>query len=368
MLDNQSGFQLKFIDSAKVFVRSGKGGAGCVSFLHEKFREFGGPDGGDGGRGGDVYVVGARQLATLQDLRLHPHQNAGNGQHGMGANCAGKSGKDKYLQVPLGTVILNEETNEILAEVLEEKEYRLLEGGKGGQGNARFKTSTNRAPRYAQPGEEGKEAIIRLDLKLMADIGLVGFPNAGKSTFISSVSKARPKIADYPFTTLVPNLGVVKTKSFQSFVIADIPGIIEGAHQGIGLGTRFLRHIQRTAALAFLVECTDLAELDPIENYKVLIGELEKFSPDLLEKERLVLLTKVDSIGTKWTVESIRESFLKEGIQIYPVSSVTKEGVEEVVGAMSNLVQKRRESLLVTGTKEENDTSDEEEDIGSEGA
>ena len=245
---------MKFVDSVKIHVRSGKGGAGCTSFRREKFVEFGGPDGGDGGEGGSIRFVGDHARSTLLDLSFQQHQHAENGQPGGGRNKHGRNGKDCLVRVPLGTVVCDEENGDVLLEILEERDYLFLKGGRGGRGNARFKTSTNRAPEHHQPGEPSQELWIRLELKLIADVGLVGFPNAGKSTLISKLSQARPKVADYPFTTLVPQLGVVKHNEYEAFVIADIPGLIEGAHEGRGLGDRFLRHIERTAILLLMLD------------------------------------------------------------------------------------------------------------------
>ena len=337
---------MKFIDTAKIYIKSGKGGAGCASMRREKFIEFGGPNGGDGGRGGDVSFKGDASLTSLFDLRLHPHQRAGNGVAGMGDQKTGKTGTDKIIRVPLGTIIINDETDEIHHEILEENSYLLLKGGRGGLGNVHFKTSTNRAPRYAQPGEPGNEICVRLELKLIADVGLVGFPNAGKSTFISAISNARPKIADYPFTTLVPNLGVVKVNDYRSFVVADIPGIIEDAHQGTGLGFRFLKHIKRTSVLALLVDSSEFIEIDPLKSFSILLNELSQFSPDLLEKKRIVLLTKTDAIRQDLNIQEIIETFKKEGEEIYPISSVTRKGLERVIYRLADIVTADRSNPL----------------------
>lgn len=334
---------MKFIDSAKIYIRSGKGGAGCASMRREKFIEFGGPNGGDGGRGGSVYIEGDHRLGTLQDFRTHPHQRAGNGQPGMGDNKFGRSGEDKVIRVPLGTIIFNDETDEILTEILDEKKVLLLKGGKGGLGNTHFKSSTNRAPRYAQPGVPGEEMTIRLELKIMADVGLVGFPNAGKSTFISSISNARPKIADYPFTTLVPNLGVVEVSGFRSFVVADIPGIIEDAHLGSGLGDQFLKHIQRTSVLAFLIDSSDLSsEKTPIEMFEVLINELKAYSPDLIDKQRIVFLTKIDSIKETINISETIKQFKDMGEELLPISSVARKGLDKASYRLSSIVDEHR--------------------------
>ena len=319
---------MKFIDLTKIYIKSGKGGAGCVSFCHEKYREFGGPDGGDGGKGGDIYLSGNPKLNTLLDLKYYPHQFAKNGSPGKGKQKTGRSGVDKYIQVPLGTLVYNHQKNEFIAEILEKEDILILIGGRGGQGNLHFKTSTNRAPRMAQIGECGSEMDLRLELKMLADVGLVGFPNAGKSTLISTISNAKSKVADYPFTTLTPNLGVVKVNHTQSFVIADIPGLIKGSHQGIGLGIQFLKHIQRTSVLAFLIDCTDFAKHHPIEAYRILIAELNNFSAELMQKKQLVFLSKVDAISKNWNIDNLIREFKTIGISAFPISSVSHIGLE----------------------------------------
>lgn len=333
---------VKFVDTARIWVRSGNGGAGCASFRKEKFIEFGGPNGGDGGRGGAVLIQGDHRLTSLQDLRLHPHQKAGNGQSGMGDQKSGKAGADKVIKLPLGTILVDEISGEQVMEVLDEEPRLLLKGGRGGLGNQHFKTSTNQAPRYAQPGEPGQELSLELELKIMADVGLVGFPNAGKSTFISSVSGARPKVADYPFTTLTPNLGVVQMSDFRSFVIADIPGIIEGAHEGVGLGDRFLKHIQRTQALAVLLDGSPFAEKEPFEAYEALLNELELFAEDLPQKKRVVILTKADSLDTDYDVEELKAKLQERGEEFFLISSVSRQGLNDLLERLYALVQAGR--------------------------
>src|SRR5665647_1361974 len=269
---------MRFIDEVTIFTSSGHGGAGCVAFRHEKFIEFGGPSGGDGGKGGDVIFEAVSGLSTLLELRHRPHQKAENGHNGMGKNRHGAAGRDLLLKVPVGTVIKDAETDEILADLTENgQRVILLKGGRGGQGNARFASATNKAPKFAQPGEELEERKLRLELKLMADVGLLGLPNAGKSSLISKVSAARPKIADYPFTTIVPSLGVVPYKDYRSFVMADIPGIIEGAHDGAGLGHRFLKHLERSGILLHLVDISWMPERDPRAEYESINHELALF-------------------------------------------------------------------------------------------
>ncbi|MCW5907794.1 MAG: GTPase ObgE [Chitinophagales bacterium] len=281
-----------FIDYVKIFCRSGKGGAGASHFHREKFVAKGGPDGGDGGRGGHIILKGNSQLWTLLHLKYRKHIHAEDGAKGQGALCSGKSGEDVIIEVPLGTVARDAETGEVEAEITEHnQEYIWLKGGKGGWGNNHFKSSTNQAPTYAQPGLPGIEGWKILELKLLADVGLVGFPNAGKSTLISAVSNARPEIADYPFTTIVPNLGMVDYRGTRSFVMADIPGIIEGAAEGKGLGTRFLRHIERNSILLFLVP---VDADDVFKQYEILLSELNKYNPELLTKDRILAVSKCD--------------------------------------------------------------------------
>ena len=333
---------MKFVDSVKIHVRSGNGGAGCTAFRREKYIPHGGPDGGDGGKGGDVFLVGDIGKNTLLDLSFQQHQHAEHGMNGSGSDKHGRNGKELHIQVPLGTVAKDIETGVILLEVVEIKEYLLFPGGRGGRGNARFKTSTNRTPEYHQPGEPGHDCWVRLELKLMADVGLVGFPNAGKSTLISSVSQARPKIADYPFTTLVPQLGVVKIADLDPFVIADIPGIIAGAHDGRGLGDRFLRHIERTASLLLLLDVSGFSENPPEEEYATLIEELELFSPKLLEKSRAVAFTKMDSVSDFDALDDLQKILETAGETVFRVSSVSKDGIPELLLYLGEVVKKER--------------------------
>ena len=308
-----------FVDYVKIFARSGHGGAGSAHFRREKFVAYGGPDGGDGGRGGSIVLEGDSQYWTLIHLKYQRHQFAEDGGNGSGARSSGKDARDIVIPVPLGTVARNAETGETVGEVTEQGERLvLLRGGRGGQGNWHFRTATNQAPRYAQPGEEGAEGAFILELKVLADVGLVGFPNAGKSTLLSVVSAARPKIADYAFTTLEPNLGIVECRDHKSFVMADIPGIIEGAHEGRGLGTRFLRHIERNSVLLFMVP----ADSDDIRrDYEVLLGELTQYNPELLDKERLLAVTKCDMLDEE-LIEQMKPH-LPEGIPSVFISSVS---------------------------------------------
>ena len=303
----------------KIFARSGHGGAGSAHFRREKFVAYGGPDGGDGGRGGSIVLEGDSQYWTLIHLKYQRHQFAEDGGNGSGARSSGKDARDIVIPVPLGTVARNAETGETVGEVTEQGERLvLLRGGRGGQGNWHFRTATNQAPRYAQPGEEGAEGAFILELKVLADVGLVGFPNAGKSTLLSVVSAARPKIADYAFTTLEPNLGIVECRDHKSFVMADIPGIIEGAHEGRGLGTRFLRHIERNSVLLFMVP----ADSDDIRrDYEVLLGELTQYNPELLDKRRLLAVTKCDMLD-EGLLRELRPH-LPEGVPSVFISSVS---------------------------------------------
>lgn len=320
---------MKFIDEVTLFATSGHGGAGCVAFRHEKFIEFGGPSGGDGGKGGDVIFEAVSGLSTLLELRHRPHQKAENGHNGMGKNRHGAGGKDLLIRVPVGTVVKDAETDDVLADLTESGQIViLLRGGRGGQGNARFASATNKAPKFAQPGGDLEERKLRLELKLMADVGLLGLPNAGKSSLISKISAARPKIADYPFTTMVPSLGVVPYKDYRSFVMADIPGIIEGANEGAGLGHRFLKHLERSGILLHLVDISWMPERDPRVEYEAINRELALFSPELAAKKQIVVITKIDLPQTREELPAIKAWFEGEGVAVFPISSATGEGVD----------------------------------------
>lgn len=315
-----------FIDHIRFCSRSGAGGAGSAHFRREKFVPKGGPDGGDGGRGGHIILRGNKQLWTLLHLRYRKHVIAGNGNPGEGGRRHGADGEDIILEVPLGTVAKDSETGSVRLEITEDGQEEILTpGGRGGLGNDHFKSSTNQTPRYAQPGEPGIEEWIVLELKLLADVGLVGFPNAGKSTLLSVVSAAKPEIADYPFTTLVPNLGVVKYRSYKSFVIADIPGLIEGAAEGKGLGHRFLRHIERNAILLFMIPA-DASDIE--QQYKILLNELEKYNPQLLDKKRILAITKADLLDEELITEMKNE--LPEDIPAVFISSITNAGISQL--------------------------------------
>jgi len=315
-----------FVDYVKIYCRSGDGGTGSVHFRREKFIAKGGPDGGDGGKGGDIIMRGNSQMWTLLHLRYTRHLRAGHGERGGKQRSSGSQGDDIIIQVPLGTIAKNPETEEIISEITKDgQEIVLLPGGRGGLGNDHFKTPTNQAPQYAQPGEEGMEFNVVFELKILADVGLVGFPNAGKSTLLSVVSAAKPEIADYPFTTLRPNLGIVAYRDQKSFVMADIPGIIEGASDGKGLGLRFLRHIERNSILLFLVS----ADSDDINHeYEVLLNELNKYNPELLDKQRILAISKSDLLDDELTDE-IRHT-LPEGVESIFISSVANIGISRL--------------------------------------
>lgn len=316
-----------FVDYVKICCRSGKGGAGSAHFLRDRFNSRGGPDGGDGGRGGHIILRGNRNTWTLLHLKYRKHVIAGDGKPGGGSTSTGGFGEDVILDVPLGTVAKDAETGEIHFEITEhDQKVILTPGGRGGLGNDHFKTSTNQAPEYAQPGEPGREEWKILELKILADVGLVGFPNAGKSTLVSALSAAKPKIADYPFTTLVPQLGMVAYRGHQSFVIADIPGIIEGAHTGRGLGLRFLRHIERNATLLFMVPCTTE---DIRKEYRILLNEIKQYNPELLDKPRVLAVTKCDLIDAD-IIEMLRREAVPQGLPTVFISAVAEQGLDEL--------------------------------------
>ena len=327
---------MKFLDQAKVYVRSGDGGAGCISFRREKYIALGGPDGGDGGKGGDVIIECVNGLNTLIDYRFKQHFKAEIGLHGMGRNRNGHKGKDVVLRVPVGTQVLDEDNETVLVDLTEiGQTHRLCKGGNGGFGNTHFKSSTNQAPRHANPGQEGEEKWVWLRLKLIADAGLVGLPNAGKSTFLASVSAARPKIADYPFTTLHPNLGVVGIDG-REFVMADIPGLIEGAHEGVGIGDRFLGHVERCRVLLHLIDAT--AE-DYIDAYRIVRGELEAYDDELGEKNEIVALTKIDSL-TDEDIEEKQQAFKETyGFTPFVISAVAKTNMDRLLRALMDQIE-----------------------------
>src|SRR5579862_4660440 len=335
-----------FIDQAKIRIKAGDGGNGCVAFRREAFEPNGGPSGGDGGNGGDVIMESSERHNTLVHFRFNPEYKAQRGQHGMGSNCTGKQGKDVILKVPVGTMVYDFETGQLLHDFSSpDDKIVIAKGGRGGRGNARFATSTHQAPREHEDGRPGEERVFRLELKLLADVGLVGYPNAGKSTLISRISAARPKIADYPFTTLQPNLGVVavgEANEGRSFVVADIPGLIEGAHTGAGLGVQFLRHIERTRLLVHLVDVSDASgRPDPVKDFEVINGELKGFGAGLEQKPMIVVASKID-VANKEKLAKLKRYCKKKGLELFPISAVTGKGIEELKFAMADKVEEAR--------------------------
>lgn len=329
-----------FIDIVKIHVKAGDGGKGCVAFRREKYIPFGGPSGGNGGDGGDVIIEATSRMHTLLDLRYPKIYRANKGKPGLGSDMHGACGKPCIIQVPMGTIIKNEETGEILADLVAEgDQYTAARGGKGGKGNAHFKSSTNQAPKYAQPGIPGEECDLLIELKLIADVGIIGFPNAGKSTLISRISRSHPKIADYPFTTLVPNLGVVDVGNYRSFVAADIPGLIEGAHEGKGLGIRFLKHIERTKILLHLLDFANFEDgRDPVKDFEAINHELKEFSEELARKPQVVVANKLDVTEARERVEDLKNFFKEKGMPFFSISAVTGEGVKELAGFLMDRV------------------------------
>lgn len=330
-----------FVDYVKIFCRSGRGGPGSTHFRREKHVPKGGPDGGNGGKGGDIILKANAQMWTLLHLRYTKHLHAQHGESGSGQQRTGANGKDVIIEVPLGSVARNAETGEFMAELTEDGQTEvILKGGRGGLGNVNFKSATNQSPRYAQPGEDNTEAWIIIELKLLADVGLVGFPNAGKSTLLSVVSAAKPEIADYPFTTLTPNLGIVQYYDYKTFIMADIPGIIEGASEGKGLGLRFLRHIERNSILLFMVPADSE---DILKEYQILIGELEAYNPDLLDKERILAISKSDMLDDELKAE-IRKYLPK--IPYLFISSITNKGIKELKDLIWKHLNKEEEHII----------------------
>jgi len=336
---------MQFVDYVKIHVKAGDGGRGCVSFRREKYVPRGGPNGGDGGRGGHVVVEATERLNTLLDQKYKREYKAERGQHGKGKNMHGRNGEGLIISVPVGTVIKDADTEEIITDLDKDGgRYIAAKGGRGGLGNAHFATPVRKAPRFAQPGEAGEERWLVLELKLLADVGLIGLPNAGKSTLISVVSSARPKIADYPFTTLIPNLGVVKLKDFRSFVIADIPGLIEGAHRGVGLGFQFLRHVERTSVLVHLVDISEMAGGDPVDNYEKINNELGLYNVSLLDKHQAVVATKLDIADTE-RLDRLTRYCKTNGIDFFVVSAVTGKGIEELLNYLFAKVEEKRKGI-----------------------
>ncbi|KUJ79665.1 Obg family GTPase CgtA [Microbulbifer flavimaris] len=337
---------MKFVDEAPIYVQAGKGGNGCLSFRREKFVEKGGPDGGDGGDGGSVYLVADESLNTLVDYRYQPRYKAESGEPGRGRNCTGAKGEDLELKVPVGTTVIDTDTGETLGDLTEPGERLMVaQGGWHGLGNTRYKSSTNRAPRQTTNGTPGEERSLKLELKVLADVGMLGLPNAGKSTFIRAVSAARPKVANYPFTTLVPNLGVVQVERHRSFVIADIPGLIEGAAEGAGLGIRFLKHLTRCRVLLHLVDLAPFDGTDPVENARAIERELESFSPTLAGRERWLVLNKTDLVPAAELderCEAIVQALDWKG-PVFRVAAIRKEGTGELAGRLMDYLEERKE-------------------------
>jgi len=331
---------MQFVDYVKIFVKAGDGGRGCVSFRREKYVPRGGPDGGDGGRGGHIIFRATDELNTLLDQRYHSEYRAKKGQHGMGKKMHGKDGEDLIVRVPVGTIIKDAYTNDMIDLDKNGMEALIAKGGRGGLGNSHFATPVRQAPRYAQPGEEGEEKWLILELKLLADIGLIGLPNAGKSTFLSVISSAKPKIADYPFTTLRPILGVVKPEEYKSFVVADMPGLIEGAHKGVGLGFQFLRHVERTSLLLHLIDISETGGDDPVDSFEKINKELGLHSSELLKKTQAVVGTKLDIAGNREKLGRLENYCRMEKIDFFPVSAVTNNGIEKLLSYLSITVEK----------------------------
>jgi len=352
-----------FVDEAKIMVKGGDGGNGCVAFRREKYVPRGGPSGGDGGDGGAVYVESDLNDNTLLRYRYNREFRADRGRHGEGSNCQGRSGEDTVLKVPVGTVIFDSDTGEQLYDFTEpDQRFLAAHGGRGGRGNGNpaFRKPWHQAPREHEDGEEGEERHLRLELKLLADVGLVGFPNAGKSTLISRISAARPKIAAYPFTTLEPHLGVVSADpedasgTGRTFVVADLPGLIEGAHEGVGLGIRFLKHVERTRLIAHVVDTSDANDRDPIRDFEIIERELSAFSPELAEKPMIVVATKLDATTNREHLKELRAFAAKRGLEFYSISSASGAGIPELIRGMANMLDRLPKSAAVTSDSIEN--------------
>ena len=335
---------MRFVDEVEIEVNAGNGGNGAVAFRRERFRPKGGPSGGDGGRGGDVILRADRNLTTLLDLRYRPKIAAQRGQDGQGKDRHGRGGENLIVRVPVGTAVYDVDTGELIGDLTDdEQELTVASGGAGGRGNMRFATPQNRAPRRADPGNPGGSRTVRLELRLLADVGIIGLPNAGKSTLISKLSAARPKVADYPFTTLVPNLGVVEIGRGASFVMADIPGLVPGASKGAGLGSRFLRHVQRTAVLLYLLAPDEAGDSDPTVDFEILSAELEQFDPDLAERPKLVALNKADLKESRDAEPDLREALRRLGLDLVFISAVTGQGLDDLKRRLVEIVRKPQE-------------------------
>ena len=342
-----------FTDYAKITIKSGNGGNGAATFRREKYVAAGGPDGGDGGKGGSIYFFVDKDMNTLLDFRYKKIFKAENGENGSGNNCNGKKGEDLYIGVPLGTIIKDADSGKVVADLSEENQKELiLQGGRGGKGNTHFATSTRQAPRFSQDGEKGMEKELILELKLLADVGLIGFPNVGKSTFLSMVTSAKPKIADYHFTTIIPNLGVVKSIYGDSFVIADIPGIIEGASKGVGLGIQFLRHIERTRLLLHVIDVSGLEGRNPVDDFYTINDELRKYSEKLSNRKQIIVANKIDVMQNEQLYKELEELANKQNIEIYKISAATGEGIDELMNRVTQVLKElTKEELVETEEK-----------------
>ena len=345
-----------FVDRVKIHVKGGNGGNGMVSFFRAKYITHGGPDGGDGGRGGDVIFVGDESMGTLMDFRYKRMFKAGNGQDGGKRNCFGKDGESVVIKVPVGTVIREAESGKIMADITKHGEEKILiHGGKGGKGNQHFATPTRQAPRYAEPGRVAKEYDVILELKLIADVGLIGFPNVGQSTLLSMVTNANPKIANYHFTTLAPNLGVVEGRYGDSFVLADIPGLVEGASEGVGLGHAFLRHVERTKVFIHVVDAAGVEGDDPVENVRKINQELEAYNPELMKRPQVIAANKTDIPGSEENVERLKEAYEKEGFEVFPISAATNTGLDELLTKVAEILKNYPEDIVFEEEYEEYD-------------
>jgi len=337
---------MQFVDYVTVYIKAGDGGRGCVSFRREKYVPKGGPDGGDGGRGGHVIFRATDELNTLIDLRYHREYRARKGGHGMGKKMHGKNGEDLVIPVPVGTVIRDADTKDVIADLDGNgMEVIAARGGRGGLGNSHFATPVRQAPRFAQPGEPGEEHSLIIELKLLADIGLIGLPNAGKSTLLSAISSARPKIAEYPFTTLRPVLGVVKLEDYRSFVVADIPGLIEGAHRGVGLGFQFLRHVERTSMLLHLIDVSESGQGDPVENFKKINMEIALYNQELVRKPQSVVGTKLDIAGNGEKLDRLEQYCTRNNMDFFPVSAATGAGIKRLLSSVSGKLEAMKGKL-----------------------
>lgn len=352
-----------FVDQVKIYLQSGKGGDGCVSFRREKYVANGGPNGGDGGRGGDVIFVVNDHMNTLYDFRHKKHYKATNGEPGGGSNCSGKDGEDMIIEVPRGTIIKDAKSEKVIMDMTENDRYKILTGGYGGKGNQHFATPTMQIPKFAQPGKKSRKLEVILELKSIADVGLVGFPNVGKSTLLSRVSNARPKIANYHFTTLNPNLGVVELDHDNTYVIADIPGLIEGAAEGIGLGHEFLKHVERTKVLVHVVDAASVEGRDPVDDIHKINQEMKHYNPDLLSKPQVIAANKLDAMYDESILKSVVDTFEAEGIKVFPISAVTGQGLKPLLYHISDLLKECDDEVVTYASEIDVDGLYEDEGI-----